>query len=58
MDEYNGHKFVGHGGANRGFRSVFMRFVNDNLSIIVLTNTEEAKPTDIAKTLADYYFRK
>ncbi len=58
IDEYNGHKFIGHSGANIGFRSMFMRFVKDGLSIIILTNTEEAKPTDIAKTLADYYFRK
>ncbi len=58
IDEYNGHKFVGHGGANRGFRSIFMRFVNDDMSIIILTNTEEAKPVDIANTLAEYYFKK
>jgi len=58
IDEYNGHKFVGHGGANIGFRSTFMRFVNDDLSIIILTNTDEADPASIAKTLADYYFRK
>jgi len=58
IDEYNGHKLVWHGGANIGFRSVISHFLNDGLSIIILTNTDEAKPWIIANTLADYYFRK
>ena len=58
IDEYKGHKLIGHGGANVGFRSVFTRFVNDGLSIIILTNTDEANPRVIANALADYYFRK
>jgi len=58
IDEYNGHKLIVHGGANIGFRSVFARFVNDGLSIIILTNTDEANPRDLANALADYYFRK
>jgi len=57
-DEYKGRKLVWHGGANTGFRSVFANFVNDGLSIIILTNTDEAKPFAIASALADYYFRK
>jgi CubicO group peptidase (beta-lactamase class C family) len=58
IDEYKGHKLIIHGGANIGFRSVFARFVNDGLSIIILTNTDEANPRAIANALADYYFRK
>ena len=58
IDEYKGHKLIAHGGANIGFRSVYARFVNDGLSIIILTNTDEANPGAIAKALADYYFRK
>ncbi|HTE27289.1 serine hydrolase domain-containing protein [Flavitalea sp.] len=58
IDEYRGHKLIVHGGANLGFRSVFARFVNDGLSIIILTNTDEANPRAIANALADYYFRK
>jgi CubicO group peptidase (beta-lactamase class C family) len=58
IDEYKGHKLIGHGGANIGFRSVYARFVNDGLSIIILTNTDEANPGAIANALADYYFRK
>ena len=58
IDEYKGHKLIVHSGANIGFRSVFARFVNDGLSIIILTNTDEANPRAIANALADYYFRK
>lgn len=57
VDEYKGHKVVMHGGANTGFRSEYERYVNDGLSIIILTNTDEANPGAIARALADYYFR-
>lgn len=57
IDEYKGHTWIGHGGANTGFRSYYMRFVNDGLSIIIMTNTDEANPGLIARQLADYYFR-
>lgn len=57
INEYEGHKMIGHGGSNVGFRSVYTRFVNDGLSIIILTNTDEANPRAIAHALADYYFR-
>jgi CubicO group peptidase (beta-lactamase class C family) len=58
IDDFNGHKTVAHGGSNIGFRSYYTRFINDNLSIIVLTNTDEANPAAIINELAAYYFRK
>lgn len=57
VDEYKSHQLVMHGGANTGFRSHYDRFVNDGLSVIVLTNTDEASPAKITRALADYYFR-
>jgi len=57
IDEYNGRKMVMHGGANIGFRSYYTRFVNDGLSIIIMTNTDEANPAAIVRALSDYYFR-
>lgn len=57
VDEYNGHKVIMHGGANTGFRSHYFRFLNDGLSIIIMTNTDEANPAAIGRALADYYFR-
>lgn len=58
IDEYKGRKLVVHGGSNPGFRSVYMRFVDDDLSIIILANTSEANPHAIGFALADYYLRK
>jgi len=58
IDEYNGHKLIWHGGSNTGFRSTYVRFPDDGLSIIILTNTDEANPRAIANALADHYFRK
>ena len=58
LDEYKGHKLVMHGGSNPGFRSVYIRFVPDDLSIIILTNTDDADPHAVGFALADYYLRK
>jgi len=57
IGEHKGHKIVAHGGSNPGFRSVYIRFVNDDLSIIILTNTSEADANAIGFTLADYYLK-
>jgi CubicO group peptidase (beta-lactamase class C family) len=55
---YKEHKTIGHDGANIGFRSSYVRYPDDDLSILVLTNTSEANPNAIVTALADYYFRK
>ncbi len=55
VDEYKGHPLVMHGGANTGFRSYYGRFIKDDLSIIIMTNTDEANPAAIAHALADHY---
>ena len=58
IDDFKGHKSISHGGSNIGFRSHYSRFIQDGLSIIVLTNTDEANPAVIVQELASYYFRK
>jgi len=58
VDEYKGHKVINHGGANVGFRSQYDRFADDGLSIIIMTNTDEANPGAITRALADHYFRQ
>ncbi len=58
IDERNSRKTVEHGGSNVGFRSYYTRFVNDGLSIIIMTNTDEANPAAIIRALSEYYFRK
>ena len=58
IDDYRGHKSIGHGGSNMGFRTQYSRFIDDGLSIVVLTNTNGANPDKIAKELASYIFRQ
>lgn len=58
VDEYKGRKIVVHGGSNPGFKSVIIRFVNDDLAIIILANTSAANPHAIGFALADYLLRK
>jgi D-alanyl-D-alanine carboxypeptidase len=49
----NGHRTVGHSGAHAtGFTSAIIRYRDDNLSIIVLTNSRSADPSAIARHIA------
>jgi len=57
IDERYGSKVIEHGGANVGFRSYYSRFIDHDLSIIIMTNTDEAKPVEIVNALAEYYLR-
>jgi D-alanyl-D-alanine carboxypeptidase len=50
-----GHKYVRHGGSLPGFRSSFMRFVDDKLTIVVLANSDNATPGTIALGVAELY---
>lgn len=50
-----GHKLVHHGGSLPGFRAQFSRFVDDKLSVVVLTNGENANPNLIALGIAALY---
>jgi CubicO group peptidase (beta-lactamase class C family) len=42
LSDIRGHKIIGHTGQTSGFNSVNNRYVDDGLSIIILTNTDEA----------------
>jgi D-alanyl-D-alanine carboxypeptidase len=64
LGEIDGHKYVEHGGViPSGFASEIIRFSNDRLTIIVLTNrhaddflaSEAPRPWDIAKGIASLY---
>jgi D-alanyl-D-alanine carboxypeptidase len=50
-----GHKMVHHGGSLPGFRAQFMRFVDDKLTVVVLTNGDNANPNAIALGIAALY---
>jgi CubicO group peptidase (beta-lactamase class C family) len=55
LSTVGGHKLVHHGGSLPGFRAQISRFVEDKLTVIVLTNGDNANPNSIALGIAAFY---
>jgi CubicO group peptidase (beta-lactamase class C family) len=57
IGETNNHKSISHGGGHRtGFTTVIKRFLNDRLTLVVLTNQSGASdPASIATGVATYF---
>lgn len=55
LNNVKGRKRIHHGGSLNGFRSEFARFVDDRITVIVLTNLNEAAPNEIAVGVAGFY---
>jgi CubicO group peptidase (beta-lactamase class C family) len=57
VGDYRGHKLIGHGGGIHGFTTDIARFVDDRLTVIVLTNFSgpTANPGGIARGIAAIY---
>ena len=55
LDTVGGHKLVRHGGSLPGFRAGLLRFVDDKLTVVVLTNGDNANPGSIALGVAALY---
>jgi CubicO group peptidase (beta-lactamase class C family) len=51
----NGHRVIGHGGAWQGFRTHISRYVDDKLTLVVLTNLDGANPGKITDHVASIY---
>jgi CubicO group peptidase (beta-lactamase class C family) len=51
----NGHRVVEHEGAWQGFETQISRYVDDKLTVVVLTNLEDAKPEVFADRVAEMY---
>jgi CubicO group peptidase (beta-lactamase class C family) len=51
----NGHRVFDHGGAWQGFQTHISRYVDDKLTIVVLTNLDGADPGKIADHVAAMY---
>lgn len=51
----NGHLLYSHGGAWQGFETHISRYVNDQLTVVVLTNLAGANPEKIADHVAKTY---
>jgi D-alanyl-D-alanine carboxypeptidase len=57
VGDYRGHRLISHGGGIPGFTTNIARFVNDKLTVIVLTNLSSpgANPASIANGIAGIY---
>ncbi len=55
IDTKNGHRIVEHEGAWQGFETQISRYVDDKLTVVVLTNLEQAKPDKFAHEVAKMY---
>ena len=56
IDSYLYRERVAHTGSTRGFRNVYMRFPDQHISILILTNRNSGSPFNIAEKIADYLF--
>jgi CubicO group peptidase (beta-lactamase class C family) len=55
IETKNGHRVIGHEGQWQGFETQISRYVDDKLTVIVLTNLDDAKPEAFADRVAAMY---
>lgn len=59
VDPYQGHRNLGHSGSTSGFSASLQRFPDDQVTVIVLCNSDEPNiATTIARGLASLHFHK
>jgi CubicO group peptidase (beta-lactamase class C family) len=51
----HGHRLIGHEGSWQGFETQISRYVDDKLTVAVLTNLGDAHPNKIAEGVAEIY---
>ncbi len=57
ISKHRGARMLWHSGETRGFRNVLMRFPEQRLTVIVLTNRNEPEPYKTALAIADEWIR-
>jgi CubicO group peptidase (beta-lactamase class C family) len=55
IENRNGHRVIEHEGAWQGFETEISRYVDDQLTVVVLTNLAEARPNNFADHVAEMY---
>jgi len=53
ISQHNGKRMVSHTGETIGFRNAIVRFPDQKLSVVVLTNRDEGEPVERALAIAD-----
>jgi CubicO group peptidase (beta-lactamase class C family) len=57
IDSHRGHRRIHHTGSTRGFRNCFIRFPDDSLSVIVLTNRNQPESVmPLGNAIAEIYW--
>jgi CubicO group peptidase (beta-lactamase class C family) len=56
LDPYEGHARDYHDGGTQGFRTTIQRFINDNFTVIVLSNRTDLDPDKLSLQVADLLF--
>jgi CubicO group peptidase (beta-lactamase class C family) len=57
LGERAGRRYIGHGGSLPGFRSVYARFPDDHLTVIVLINADDVDRDAIVNGIANIYLQ-
>jgi CubicO group peptidase (beta-lactamase class C family) len=55
IGEYRGLRTVSHTGSWAGYRSILQRFPDQRFAVVILGNTANMNPTDLARRIADVY---
>jgi D-alanyl-D-alanine carboxypeptidase len=55
VDEYRGHRLIGHGGGIPGFSTQISRFVDDRVTVILLSNRDGTDTGALARRIAVRY---
>jgi D-alanyl-D-alanine carboxypeptidase len=55
LSKQNGHRQVSHGGGIPGFSTEIARYVEDKLTVIVLTNADGGRANTLARAIANLY---
>jgi len=55
IDNRHGHRCIHHDGAWQGFETAIDRYVDDQLTVVALTNLAGAKPGEITEHIAELY---
>lgn len=59
LNPFQGRKNIGHSGSTSGFSATLQRFPDDDLTVIVLCNSDESNiATTLARAIAGFYFTK
>lgn len=53
VGEHKGHKYIEHGGADAAYRAQMLRFVDDDIDIVIFSNTQNIMMKDAAFAIAD-----